>query len=114
MSIDLLCLSLFNAAISAFQCNCNVVIFDFLCPYREQTLDSTSDPKKKPTKPEMIEKIVAGKVAKRLNEISLLGQAHLTEEGGPVIKKFLETYSAANKTDVKIDSFVRWTLGQEE
>jgi translation elongation factor EF-Ts len=73
---------------------------------REQSSDAAK-------KPEMLEKIIAGKVSKRLAEISLLGQSHLAEEGSPVIKKYLETLGGANKCGVKVDSFVRWTLGQE-
>jgi len=73
---------------------------------REQTVD----PKKKP---EMIEKIVAAKVAKRLGELCLISQAHVAVEGAPVIQKYLETLTSGD-VKVSLSGFQRWTLGQQQ
>ncbi len=71
----------------------------------EQTADSSK-------KPEMLEKIIQGKIAKRMGEMTLLGQAHMAEEGSPVVHKFLEGFGASSNSRVKINDFKLWTLGQ--
>jgi translation elongation factor EF-Ts len=60
----------------------------------------------------MLDKIVAGKVNKRLQEISLSGQTHMAVEGGPVIEKYLQGLSKEIGVQVTLDSFTRWALGQ--
>ncbi len=62
----------------------------------------------------MIEKITQGKVAKRLNEICLLSQVHMAEEGGPVVQKHLDKYAASIGSKLSLERFRRWTLGQSE
>lgn len=74
--------------------------------FREQTESMEKKPK-----PEMLEKIILGKVNKRLSEICLLSQAHVAEEGQPIISKFIEQFSAKNNTVVKLKSFMKWNLG---
>ena len=56
-------------------------------------------------KPEIVEKIVAGKVNKRLGEMCLSEQVHVAEDGGPKVGKFL------NKSGLKLAGFSLWTLG---
>lgn len=63
-------------------------------------------------KPEMVDKIVSNKVAKRLGEISLLGQAHMVEEGNPVVTKHLEALGKAAGSKVNVPQFKYWSLGQ--
>jgi elongation factor Ts len=74
--------------------------------FREQT-----EAMEKKPKPEMIEKIIAGKVNKRLSEICLLSQGHVAEEGQPIISKFIDQFSDKNDTIVKLNSFIKWNLG---
>lgn len=78
--------------------------------YREQTL---ATPLKNPA---MLDKIVAGKVSKRMEEMSLTGQTHMAVEGTPVISKYLQTLgkeiSPNSPVSVSINKFVRWNLGQ--
>lgn len=64
--------------------------------------------------PEIIEKMILGKVNKRLAEITLLNQVHVAEEGGPVVKKHLDNISKqlGNEFKITIDSFHLWNLGQ--
>jgi translation elongation factor EF-Ts len=50
---------------------------------------------------EIMEKIIQGKVSKRLSELCLLSQTHVAEEGSPVIAKFVESFGQ------KIDAQVR-------
>ena len=60
----------------------------------------------------MVEKIVSNKVAKRLGEISLLGQAHMVEDGNPVISKHLEALGKVTGSKVSVPQFKYWSLGQ--
>ncbi len=63
-------------------------------------------------KPDMLEKILAGKVNKRLSEVCLSAQAHFAEEGSPVIEKYLISQANALKLDkLAISRFWRWSLG---
>jgi len=71
--------------------------------FREQTKDVTKAP-------EMLEKIIAGKVNKRLSEICLLSQSHMAIDGSPIIQKYLQNLSMK----VEIPSFYRWSLGQKK
>ena len=65
----------------------------------------------------MIDKIVAGKVNKRLSEICLTSQLHVAEDGSPVIAKFLQStasqLSSSNVSSIEIESFTRWMLGEQ-
>jgi elongation factor Ts len=78
-----------------------------LAIFREQ---SKEDAGKK--KPEVIEKIIQGKVNKRLGEVCLLGQNHMAEEGNPVVKKFVDTFAANQKSKVEVTDFTLWNLNQ--
>ncbi len=72
---------------------------------REQAKDDNK-------KPEVMEKIIAGKVSKRLGEISLIGQTHVVEEGKPIVGKHLELVSRSVGHAVGVDAFCWWSLGQ--
>jgi elongation factor Ts len=63
---------------------------------------------------EIMKKIVAGKVQKRLGEICLLTQNHMAEEGSPVVSKYLSTVSSDLKVSVTCDGFIKWTLSSSE
>lgn len=63
-------------------------------------------------KPEMVEKILEGKLGKRLSEICLTNQSHFAEEGGPVIEKHLKSQATAlGLSNLSLGRFWRWTLG---
>lgn len=63
-------------------------------------------------KPEMVEKILEGKLSKRLSEICLANQAHFAEEGAPVIEKHLKSSAAGlGLKKLSLGHFWRWTLG---
>jgi len=59
----------------------------------------------KPKKPEVVEKIIQGKVNKRLGEICLTSQAHVAEEGQPLVGLFL------SKSQLQLVDYERWALG---
>jgi elongation factor Ts len=63
-------------------------------------------------KPEIIERMISGKLSKRLAEICLLDQGHMAEDGSPVISKHLAALSLTMKTDVKLSAFYLWHVGQ--
>lgn len=65
-------------------------------------------------KPEIFEKILQGKLNKRMSEICLLDQPNMVEEGNPQMKKFLQSLgdSVGSNTKVSIPKFWRWNLGQ--
>lgn len=77
---------------------------------REQAMDSKGS-NKPPPKPELLAKIVAGKVSKRLSEITLLGQAHVAEEGQPIVSDFISDLCKKFGTKIQIESFTKWSLG---
>jgi translation elongation factor EF-Ts len=61
----------------------------------------------------MLDKIVAGKVSKNLGEKCLLSQAHMIEEGAPIVGKFIQTIAAkAQLSALKVGTFSRWTIGE--
>jgi elongation factor Ts len=68
-----------------------------------QQLDSSGQLHNK--KPDVVAKIVRGKVLKRMSEVCLLSQPHVAEEGGPLVGKFLAAGGVA------CDGFTRWALG---
>ena len=77
------------------------------CCFREQTLASNAT-----AKPEMLEKIIGGKVNKRISEICLTSQPHFVEEGSPAVSKFMSSVAAKLKLkDIGVTAFSRWTLG---
>lgn len=82
--------------------------------FREQS-DSASSPNAKAKSPEIMEKIIMGKVNKRLAEIVLLEQPHVAEEGSPVVSKHLDVLGKmiGSGSKIRITRFVHWTLGQE-
>lgn len=73
-------------------------------------MEQSADLKAK--KPEMMQKIVMGKVNKRLGEICLLSQVHVAEEGMSVVSKFLTEFSQKVGCDIRVDGFELWSLGQ--
>jgi elongation factor Ts len=70
-----------------------------------------AESKGKPKPADIIEKIVAGKVNKRLSEVCLLGQQHMAAEGSPVIGKYIETLSKDLGVSVSVSGFELWSLG---
>jgi elongation factor Ts len=66
-------------------------------------LEEEGGGKKKPA--DIVERIIAGKVQKRVGELCLLEQAHVAEEGGPKVGKFLEAEGLSLK------EYALWTLG---
>ena len=62
-------------------------------------------------KPEIIARIVEGKVKKRLGEYCLLEQNHVAEEGSPAVSKFIQELAKKNGSPIKLEGFLRWTLG---
>lgn len=82
----------------------NVHVYHILC--REQSKDEKK-------KPDVLEKIIQGKVNKRLSEVCLLSQNHLAEDGNPAVKKYLDTISQSLKTKVDVADFSLWALNKE-
>lgn len=86
---------------------------------REQTDNENAEKKKTPA-PELVDKVVNGRLQKRLGELCLLTQSHLVEEGSPVMTKFLDGFNKTLSKDsgmdvsVAVSRFERWTLGQHE
>lgn len=76
-----------------------------LAIFREQSKDDKK-------KPEIIEKVIQGKLNKRLSEVCLLGQAHMAEEGSPVVKKYLEGVSKQLGATVNVTDYFLWSLKQ--
>lgn len=74
--------------------------------FREQVKDDIGK-----KKPEIIEKIIQGKLKKRMSELTLLGQAHMVEEGGPEVEKFIKSMSSSLKTPISVASFAYWQVG---
>lgn len=70
---------------------------------REQTVDPSK-------KPEMLEKIITGKFNKRLSEVCLVDQAHMAEEGNPVVNKFLDEVSKKNQAKISVKAMDLWSL----
>ena len=60
-----------------------------------------------------MEKIIEGKVKKRIAELSLLQQPHMVETGNPVVDKHLKSLSTQLGTELKLESYVLWTIGQQ-
>jgi elongation factor Ts len=56
-------------------------------------------------KPEIVDRIVQGKVNKRLGEMCLLEQPHVAEEGSPKVGKFLQ------KSSLSLEKYALWMLG---
>lgn len=77
----------------------------------EQMKEDESSGKKK--SPEVLEKILGGKVQKRLAEVCLLSQGHLAEEGNPVIQKHLEAVGKSVGAQVTVKDFALWALQQD-
>ena len=83
--------------------------------FRDQS-DETEKSSKggKPKSKEILDKIIAGKVNKRLSEICLLSQPHVAEEGSPPISKYLQGLGTKQGSGViTLDGFERWSLGQK-
>lgn len=66
-------------------------------------LEEEGGGKKKPA--DIVERIIAGKVQKRVGELCLLEQAHVAEEGGPKVGKFLKA------SGLSLKEYALWTLG---
>jgi len=65
-------------------------------------------------KPEVADKIVRGKVLKRLSELCLLSQPHVAEEGAPVVSKFLAALALETAgSGATCTGFERWTVGAQ-
>ena len=60
-----------------------------------------------------VDKIIEGKMRKRLSELSLLQQNHMVETGAPIIEKYLKTLSTQLGSELKLDKYALWTIGQK-
>eukprot|EP01039_Chlorochromonas_danica_P009002 gene9002-9936_t len=70
--------------------------------FREQMKDE----KKKES---VLENILKGKLSKRLNELCLVGQNHLAEEGNPVVNKHLDAIASKLGVEkISVKNFVLW------
>lgn len=65
---------------------------------------------RKPT--DVVDRIVAGKVAKRLAEVSLLQQSHQGESGGSSVERVLRDVGQRLGVDVTVAAFARWSLNE--
>lgn len=64
--------------------------------------------------PDMLEKIVRAKVTKNLGDRCLLSQAHMIEEGSPMVEKYLLQLAKENVlTQVSVGHFTRWVVGEK-
>jgi translation elongation factor EF-Ts len=62
--------------------------------------------------PDMVEKILKGKVSKRLSEVCMTSQGHMAEEGSPVVEKHLKVQAGTlGVTKLALGGFRRWALG---
>ena len=68
------------------------------------------DSKDKNKKPEMLEKILQGKISKRMNEMSLLGQSHVVV-GNVTVEKHLKDVSKSIGSPIGVLMFHKWGLG---
>ena len=59
-----------------------------------------------------LDKIIEGKVKKRLAELCLLQQNHMVETGNPVVEKFLKQLSNQLKSEIQLVDYALWTVGQ--
>jgi elongation factor Ts len=80
-----------------------------------EQMKETETNNKKPKPADVLEKIIIGKMNKRLSELCLDSQPHVAEEGNPVIHKYLKNFSKqltpqSNDT-ITINGFVRWDIG---
>eukprot|EP01040_Poterioochromonas_malhamensis_P020175 gene20175-24026_t len=73
--------------------------------------EQTQDDKKKP---EVLQKIIQGKMNKRMAEVCLLQQGHLAEEGNPVVQKYVDSVGQSLQGKVTVDSFALWALNSQE
>lgn len=73
--------------------------------------EQTQDDKKKP---EVLQKIIQGKMNKRLAEVCLLQQGHLAEEGNPVVQKYVDSVGQSLQGKITVDSFALWALNSQE
>lgn len=55
--------------------------------------------------PEMINKIIQGKLNKRMNELSLLGQNHMVVPDAGNIEKYLKS------KNFTVLNFIKWSVG---
>ena len=83
--------------------------------FRDQSEETEKSSKGgKPKSKEILDKIIAGKVHKRLSEICLLSQPHVAEEGSPPISKYLQGLGTKSGNGIiTLDGFERWSLGQK-
>lgn len=81
--------------------------------FREQTEEAEKESKGKPKGKDILDKIIAGKVNKRLAEVCLLSQPHVAEEGSPSIQKYLQGLGSKHGGSIDLVRFERWTLGQK-
>ena len=75
---------------------------------REQTRAAAGKPKP----PEIVEKIINGKLNKFYTETTLLQQPHLAEEGSPPVSKVLEGLGAEAGAPVELHGFAAFHCGE--
>jgi translation elongation factor EF-Ts len=82
--------------------------------FREQASAENAN-QKTPKGADMVAKIAAGKLKKRLTELSLLGQSHVAEPDSPVVEKFLKTLGGKlGGATVTVDHFSKWQVGSDK
>ncbi len=65
----------------------------------------------KAPKPDMLEKVLMGKLNKKLAEICLIGQNHVAEEGAPIIGKYINDFSKKHNLSINIENYTKWDIG---
>lgn len=78
----------------------------------EEQLQQENDKSQKKKSPEVLKKMLEGKINKRLSEVSLLQQSHQAEENTPPVSKVLEEVSRQLGCSVAIEKFSLWSMNQ--
>lgn len=65
----------------------------------------------KAPKPDMLEKVLMGKLNKKLAEICLMGQNHVAEEGAPIVSKYVSDFSKKHSLSINIENYAKWDIG---
>ena len=63
--------------------------------------------------PAQLQRVVSGRLEKRLAELCLLQQAHVAEEGQPIVNTHLQQLAHTLGGPVTVTRMLRWTVGEE-
>lgn len=75
------------------------------------TAQAMNDPKNAGKKPEIIEKMIVGRLAKELKEFCLLEQAYV-KDGDMTVKAYIDSVAKAVGKPIKLTRFVRFETGE--